>query len=170
MARSAHANVDKAMAWARTVLKGKFPACRYIHQAIQRHFDDVAASRLKSFPYKFDPKKAEKKLRLMQLLPHTKGEWAFKRQLITLEPWQLFGLACTFGWVKKKGGHRRFRESYWEVPGRTGKALSPPASALGCSLRTMSSAPRSIRGDDREAGLGGFPSGAPDGPALANAD
>ncbi|WP_434626205.1 terminase large subunit [Pseudomonas sp. Z1-29] len=131
MAKTAHPNVDKAMAWARTVLKGKFPACRYIHQSIQRHFDDVAASRLKSFPYKFDPKKAEKKLKLMQLLPHTKGEWAFKRQLITLEPWQLFGLACTFGWVKKKGGYRRFRESYWEVPRKNGKSVIAAGVGIG---------------------------------------
>ncbi|AOE63781.1 terminase large subunit [Pseudomonas corrugata] len=131
MAKTAHPNVDKAMAWARTVLKGKFPACRYIHQSIQRHFDDVAASRLKSFAYKFDPKKAEKKLKLMQLLPHTKGEWAFKRQLITLEPWQLFGLACTFGWVKKKGGYRRFRESYWEVPRKNGKSVIAAGVGIG---------------------------------------
>jgi len=73
---------------------------------VQRHFDDVAASRKRAFRFKFDPAKAEKKLKLIQLLPHTKGEWAFKRQLITLEGWQLFGLAVTFGWVKKKGGHR----------------------------------------------------------------
>lgn len=132
MAKTSHANVDKAMAWARSVLKGKFPACRYIHQAIQRHFDDVVASRSKSFPYKFDPKKAEKKLRLMQLLPHTKGEWAFKRQLITLEPWQLFGLACTFGWVRKKGAYRRFRESYWEVPRKNGKSVI--AAGVGISM------------------------------------
>lgn len=131
MAKTAHPNVDKAMAWARTVIKGKFPACRYIHQAIQRHFDDVAESRLKSFPYKFDPKKAEKKLKLMQLLPHTKGEWAFKRQLITLERWQLFGLACTFGWVKKKGGYRRFRESYWEVPRKNGKSVIAAGVGIG---------------------------------------
>ena len=44
MARTKYTNVDKAMAWARSVLKGKFPACRYIHQAIERHFDDVAAN------------------------------------------------------------------------------------------------------------------------------
>ncbi|MBD8492976.1 terminase TerL endonuclease subunit [Pseudomonas syringae] len=132
MAKTSHANVDKAMAWARSVLKGRFPACLYIHQAIQRHFDDVAASRSKSFLYKFDPKKAEKKLRLMQLLPHTKGEWAFKRQLITLEPWQLFGLACTFGWVKKKGAYRRFRESYWEVPRKNGKSVI--AAGVGISM------------------------------------
>ncbi|MBM5459231.1 terminase large subunit [Pseudomonas sp. P66] len=132
MAKTAHPNVDKAMAWARSVLKGKFPACRYTHQAIQRHFDEVAASRSKSFPYKFDPKKAEKKLKLQQLLPHTKGEWAFKRQLITLEPWQLFGLACTFGWVRKKGVYRRFRESYWEVPRKNGKSVI--AAGVGISM------------------------------------
>lgn len=124
MPKALHPNVDKAMAWGRSVLRGKVPACRYIHQAIQRHFDDVAASRKGGFKFKFDPAKAEKKLKLIQLLPHTKGEWAFKRQLITLEPWQLFGMAVTFGWVRKKGGYRRFRESYWEVPRKNGKALA----------------------------------------------
>lgn len=134
MARTKYTSVDKSMAWARSVLKGRFPACRYIHQAIERHFEEVAASRTKSFPFKFDPAKAEKKLRLMQLLPHTKGEWAFKRQLITLEPWQLFGLACTFGWVRKKGGYRRFRESYWEVPRKNGKSVI--AAGVGISMFT----------------------------------
>ncbi|MFQ6574141.1 terminase large subunit [Pseudomonas sp. UM16] len=134
MARAKYTNVDKAMVWARSVLRGKFPACRYIHQAIERHFENVASSRSKDYPYKFDAAKAEKKLRLMQLLPHTKGEWAFKRQFITLEPWQLFGLACTFGWVRKKGGYRRFRESYWEVPRKNGKSVI--AAGVGISMFT----------------------------------
>ncbi len=29
MARAKYTNVDKAMAWAKSVLKGKFPACRF---------------------------------------------------------------------------------------------------------------------------------------------
>jgi len=132
MPKSAHPNVDKAMGWGRSLLRGKVPACRYIHQAVQRHFDDLAASRKRGYRYKFDPAKAEKKLKLIQLLPHTKGEWAFKRQLISLEPWQLFGLAVTFGWVKKKGGHRRFRESYWEVPRKNGKSVI--AAGVGISM------------------------------------
>ncbi len=132
MAKTKTPNVDKALVWARSVLKGKVPACRYIHQAIQRHFDDVADSRAKGYPYKFDPAKAEKKLKLIQLLPHTKGEWAFKRQLITLEPWQAFGMAVTFGWVKKKTGFRRFRESYWEVPRKNGKSVV--AAGVGISM------------------------------------
>ncbi|WP_034127825.1 terminase large subunit [Pseudomonas fluorescens] len=132
MTKSAHPNVDKAMAWGRSLLRGKVPACRYIHQAVQRHFDDLAASRKRAFRFKFDPAKAEKKLKLMQLLPHTKGEWAFKRQLITLEAWQLFGIAVTFGWVRKKGGYRRFRESYWEVPRKNGKSVV--AGGVGISM------------------------------------
>lgn len=132
MATIAHHNVDKAMKWAKDVLRGKVPACRYIKQAIQRHFEDMADSKGKSYPYKFDPAKAEKKLKLIQLLPHTKGEWAFKRQLVTLEPWQLFGMACTFGWVKKTSGYRRFRESYWEVPRKNGKSVI--AAGVGIAM------------------------------------
>ncbi|NMY89817.1 terminase large subunit [Pseudomonas oryzihabitans] len=132
MAKTKTPNVDKALAWARSVLKGKVPACRYVHQAIQRHFDDVSDSRGNGYPFKFDPAKAEKKLKLIQLLPHTKGEWAFKRQLITLEPWQAFGMAVTFGWVRKKTGFRRFRESYWEVPRKNGKSVI--AAGVGISM------------------------------------
>jgi len=51
MARAKYTNVDKAMAWARSVLKGKFPACLFIHQAIERHFDDLAASRSKDYVF-----------------------------------------------------------------------------------------------------------------------
>ena len=85
--------VEKATQYARKVVAGKLPACRYVKLACQRHLDDLVASRAASFKYRFDPAKAERKLRLIQLMPHTKGEWAFKRQLVTLEPWQLFGLA-----------------------------------------------------------------------------
>lgn len=38
----------------------------------------------------------------------------------------------TFGWVKKKGGHRRFRESYWEVPRKNGKSVV--AGGVGISM------------------------------------
>ena len=73
------------------MFKDKHPVCLYIKQAIQRHFDDVKQSRAKDYPFKFCAQTAEKKLKLIQLLPHTKGEWAFKSLPITLEPWQLFG-------------------------------------------------------------------------------
>ncbi|WP_252717318.1 terminase large subunit [Acinetobacter radioresistens] len=53
-----------------------------------------------------------------------------KRLTITLEAWQKFGIACTFGWVRKKDGFRRFRESYWEVPRKNGKSVIAAGVAL----------------------------------------
>jgi phage terminase large subunit-like protein len=124
--------VEQATKYAKDIVAGRIPACRYVKLACQRHLDDLAASRAKAFPYKFDPAEAEKKLKLIELMPHTKGEWAFKRQLVTLEPWQKFGLACTFGWKKKASGKRRFRESYWEVPRKNGKSVI--AAGVGISM------------------------------------
>lgn len=128
---AAHPNVAIALKFARDMVRGRIPACQYVIQACQRHLDDLEQSRRKDYPYRFDPAAAEKKIRLIELLPHTKGEWAFKRQLVTLEPWQKFGLACTFGWVRKKDGMRRFRESYWEVPRKNGKSVIAAGVGLG---------------------------------------
>lgn len=132
MAAPQYPRVARALKFAKDVVKGKVPACRYVVLACQRHLDDLAASKAASYAYRFNAAEAEKKLALIELMPHTKGEWAFKRQLVTLEPWQKFGLACTFGWVHKKGGLRRFRESYWEVPRKNGKSVI--AAGVGISM------------------------------------
>lgn len=129
---TSYPNVDRGIKFARDVIAGKIPACRYVKQACQRHFDDVSASRSKNFKFKFDPAEAERRLALIQQLPHVKGEWAFKRQLVTLEPWQCFGVAMTFGWLRKGSGTRRFRESYWEVPRKNGKSVK--AAGIGISM------------------------------------
>jgi phage terminase large subunit-like protein len=126
--------VEVANKYARDIVAGRIPACRYVKLACQRHLDDLAASRdrERNYPYRFDPEAAERKLDLIELLPHTKGEWGFKRQLVTLEPWQKFGLACTFGWKHRKSGLRRFRESYWEVCRKNGKSVI--AAGVGLSM------------------------------------
>src|ERR1700741_3352008 len=108
---SKYPRVEQANKYARDVVAGRILACRYVQLACQRHLDDLASSKSARFKFKFDPEAAERKLNLIEMLPHTKGEWAYKRQLVTLEPWQKFGLACTFGWKWKKTGLRRFRES-----------------------------------------------------------
>ena len=128
----AHENVDVASKWARELLQGKHPACLYIKQAVQRHFDDLEASKREDYPYYFCPVTAERKLKLIQLLPHTKGEWGMKRLPLTLEPWQMFGLASMFGWLRKADNCRRFREGYWEVPRKNGK--SAIAAGVGIAM------------------------------------
>ena len=128
----AHENVDVASKWARELLQGKHPACLYIKQAVQRHLDDLEASKREDYPYYFCPVTAERKLKLIQLLPHTKGEWGMKRLPLTLEPWQMFGLASMFGWLRKADNYRRFREGYWEVPRKNGK--SAIAAGVGIAM------------------------------------
>lgn len=127
---SAYPNVDIANKWAKQVVAGKIPACKWVILACQRHLDDLKKSKSRDYPYKFEPKLAEKKILFIELLPHTKGEWALKRMKIQLEPWQKFGIAVTFGWVRKKDGYRRFRESYWEVPRKNGKSAIAAGVAL----------------------------------------
>lgn len=131
MTKAKYPRVAVATQFARDVVRGKVPCCRFIVLACQRHLDDLAKSKTREFSYRFDPAKAEKKLKFIEFLPHTKGEWARLRQKVVLEPWQLFGIACTFGWVRKKDGLRRFRESYWEVPRKNGKSVIAAGVALG---------------------------------------
>ncbi|MCX5592807.1 terminase large subunit [Alcaligenes endophyticus] len=131
MARASYSRVAAANQFARDVVRGKIPCCRYVVLACQRHLDDLKKSKTRDFKYRFDPAKAEKKLRFIEFLPHTKGEWARLRQKVVLEPWQAFGIACTFGWVRKKDGMRRFRESYWEVPRKNGKSVIAAGVGLG---------------------------------------
>lgn len=127
---TAFPNVDIANKWAKQVVLNKIPACKWMKLACQRHLNDLKSSKSRDYPYKFDPKLAEKKIKFIELLPHTKGEWAMKRMKLTLEPWQKFGIACTFGWVRKKDGYRRFRESYWEIPRKNGKSAIAAGVAL----------------------------------------
>jgi phage terminase large subunit-like protein len=123
--------LEMGLQFARDVVRGKKPAGRYVILACQRHLDDLAASRKKEFKWKFDAAAADRKIRAIELMPHTKGEWAFKRQLVTLEPWQIFGLMCTFGWLNKRTNKRRFRESYWEVPRKNGKSVVAAGVGIG---------------------------------------
>ena len=109
--------------YAKDVVAGKILVCKWIQLLAQRHLDDLAASKRKDFPYKFDPAKAEKVAKFLQLLPHTKGKWGGKKQLIKLEPWQLFSVCVPFGWVRKKDGTRRYRTILVFVPRKNGKSI-----------------------------------------------
>lgn len=132
MTRKSYPNVNAANQYARDIVRGRTVACRYVVDACQRHLDDLAKKKTKKFRYRFDKDLAEKAAKFIQLLPHTKGEWAFKRMPITLEPWQLFIVCCAFGWVQKGTKLRRFREVYTEIPRKNGKSAISAGVALYC--------------------------------------
>lgn len=132
MSRKSYPNVNAANQYARDVVRGKIVACQYVIDACQRHIDDMAQEKGRKFRYRFDKDLAEQAAKFIQLLPHTKGEWAFKRMPITLEPWQLFIVCCAFGWVQKGTKLRRFREVYTEIPRKNGKSAISAGVALYC--------------------------------------
>jgi phage terminase large subunit-like protein len=121
--------IKDAMKYALQVTSDEIPACKYVKLACKRQIDDLEKSTSDLYPYYFDEKKAAKVIKFIELLPHTKGKWAFKRETLIMQPWQKFNIACIFGWVKKKDNLRRFTEVYNEIPRKNGKSLT--ASGVG---------------------------------------
>ncbi|MDE1496914.1 terminase large subunit [Xenorhabdus bovienii] len=132
MSRKSYLNVNTANQYARDVVRGKIEVGRYVREACQRHLDNLNQEKSRQFNYRFDKDLAERAAKFIQLLPHTKGEWAFKRMPITLEPWQLFIVCSVFGWVHKGSRLRRFREVYTEIPRKNGKSAISAGVALYC--------------------------------------
>lgn len=122
-------HVRDAETYVRRVIFGEIPACKWVKLACERHQRDLRAAKKPAFPYRFDPKKADRVCRFFELLPHTKGKWAKKHpvtrefQTIRLELWQKFIICSIFGWVRKKNGTRRFRKGRIYVPRKNGKSI-----------------------------------------------
>jgi len=118
---------DHAKAYARDVVAGAIPAGKYARLACERFLRDLERS---DWPYEYDEAKADRAVRFMQLMPHTKGKWAAEKQRLVMQPWQCFIECNLFGWVHADSGLRRFRESYEEVPRKNGKSLRLAARGL----------------------------------------
>lgn len=123
MAKAKFPLVKAAEDYAKRVIAGKIPACKWIILLCQQHLDDLEQAKSDGFPFYFDPAKAEKVAKFLQLLPHTKGKWAGKRELVKLEPWQLFSVCIPFGWIRKKDDTRRYRTILIFVPRKNGKSI-----------------------------------------------
>lgn len=117
-----HPHVTAANYYARAVMGGAVPACKWVRLACARHLDDLKAARAAGYAYYFDADAAERVCEFIELLPHTKGKWAKRGELLHLEPWECFILACVFGWKRRTNGRRRFRELYAELPRKNGKS------------------------------------------------
>ncbi len=123
---------DIATAYARDVVDGRIIACKWHRLACARHLNDLERAESGSFQYLWNPeltdtkgkayRPAERICKFAELMPHIKGDWAAKGQLIKLEPWQVFILASIFGWVHAVTGKRRFRVADVIVPRKNAKS------------------------------------------------
>ena len=114
-----------ALTYAYDVINSHSPACKEEIQACQRFIDDLNSD----FEFVYDTDKAERACRFIELMPHTKGKWAAKKEKLILEPWQKFGVCNLFGWVNKLG-FRRFRKAYFKIPRKNGKSILVAAIGL----------------------------------------
>lgn len=119
-----------AKGYARDVTSGKIPACKSIRLQCRRFLAELKVEKNKAFPFRFDVEKASRVCRFIERLPHSKGKWARKKETLRLEPWQIWILACTFGWLRKVDGLRRYRVLFVVVPRKNGKS----AIAAGIGL------------------------------------
>ena len=75
----------------------------------------------------YDKKKADRAVKFIEMLPHTKGEW--EGRPFWLLPWQEQIIRDLFGIVKAEG-FRQFRTAYIEIPKKQGKSELAAAIAL----------------------------------------
>lgn len=127
---SAAPHVSLANRYARDVVRGKVPACRYVRLACERHLEGLARQKQKDYPYRLDEQAAETVCRFVELLPHVKGKWAKDRQRIRLEPFQCLIETSVFGWKRKRDGLRRFRKVYIEMPRKQAKSTLTAGNAV----------------------------------------
>jgi len=133
-----------ATQYAHDVVDGKIIACKWHRLACKRHLDDLKKSENEAYPYVFNPeltdingknyRPSQRICAFAEKMPHIKGDWAAQRQLITLEPWEVFVLAVGFGWIVKATGKRRFRQIDLFIPRKNAK--STIAAVIGLYMLT----------------------------------
>lgn len=123
-------HVLAAQEYARGVIAGEIPACKWTRLAVERQIADLQREPSEDWPWVFDPDRAARPCEFIELLPHIKGKWARQRQLIELEPWQSFVCTTVMGWVHRDTGLRRYREAYAEVPRKNAKSTFTSGLAL----------------------------------------
>lgn len=118
--------IHPAEQYAADVRSGKIPACKYIQQAVERYYNDL--DNAVESGWVFSRQKAERAIRFIERLPHTKGKWAGTPML--LEPWQMFLVWQLEGWLMAATGKRRFTEAYVQIPRKNGKTALAAAISL----------------------------------------
>jgi phage terminase large subunit-like protein len=129
---SSHAEV--ATQYARDVVSGKIPNCKWIILACKTHLINLKRQHEHDYPYRFDVTKANKPVQFIELLPHVEGKWAATGKRLLLEPWQKFLVCSLFGWVKKSDGFRQYKRVYCCVPRKSGKSSLAAGISLYCLI------------------------------------
>ena len=119
-------NCHRGHKYAEDVVRGDIPASKYLIGACERYLGEVE---LEDHPnFYFDPKKAERFLRLAQKFDHVIGKWKTKN--VVFEPWQCWVWMNIMGFISRKTGFRRFRIAHVECSRGNSKSAMASIAAL----------------------------------------
>lgn len=121
--------VSVALEYAQAVVEGRQIAGKWLRLACERQLNDLEREP-DTFPYYFDIEAASAPCRRIESLHHIEGEWATRGETISLEPWQIFLVTTTYGWLRNDTHTRRFRTAYWEVARKNSKSTMAAGLAL----------------------------------------
>lgn len=121
-----------ALAYAREAVSDRYQRThgKWVRLAAQRHLNDLKRQRRRDFGYRFSDWHANDVCDFIEKLPHVEGAW--KNPNIVLEPFQVFILACVFGWRRKDNGFRRFTTVYEELARKNAKSTKTAGVSLYC--------------------------------------
>ena len=111
---------DRVTDYAAKVVAGDVLCGRLHRLACQRHLRDLARQDDPGYPFKWDVEASNRILDFAETL--TLSEGAEPRPLKLMDC-QAFDLGCTFGWLKKSNGARRFRRRYKCISRQQGKTM-----------------------------------------------
>ena len=123
-------SIDRATAYARSVVNGEIIAGPHVRNACKRHLDDLEKGEGRSL--RFNEKLAARALRFFETkLKLSEGQ--FEGKPFQAHPAQAFIIGSLFGWERWSEAHqswvRRFRRAYIEQGKGNGK--SPLAGGIG---------------------------------------
>jgi phage terminase large subunit-like protein len=118
-------SVCPVKAYAEGVVGEKYPACKWVRLACERHLSDLRNGGGRGLVW--DGAAAAHALEFFGWLKHSKGRW--NSEPFVLSPWQEFIVGSLFGW-RLRSGLRRFRQALVEVPRKNGKTTLAAAIAL----------------------------------------
>ena len=117
--------------------RGAVDVCRWVKLQAKRHLEDLDRQSDPSFPYYFDPEKANRMGHFASLMQHVKGKWTGSPMVF--ESWQNFAFGIPFGWMKKASHKRRYRNLFDLIPRKNGKSVL--AAVLGNYMLTVDGEP-----------------------------
>jgi phage terminase large subunit-like protein len=115
---------DRATAYARDVLDGRYVVGELVRLACERHLRWIEEAAEPGSPFRWEPERSEKAIDFFLLCKHFEGPKA--GEPIVLEPWQCFSIGPVYGWraLDDEGvWGRRIRRVFKEVAKKNGKSL-----------------------------------------------